>query len=1208
MDLLKQGGCAGNKLQASSPVQDESEIRMGHITKIIALLLFLSTFLPLAFGQAEAGSITGTVTDPSGAFVLGAVVMVKNLDTNAVRSTRSSAAGTYTVVGLAPATYQVTATVQSFTPFQHRVEVTVGGHVSLDVRLSISTSKTNVEVVAQQGGIGVNTQSQEISQVVDSQQLSQLPSLTRNPYDFIALSGNVSNGDNTTTNSNSGQNLGGRGVGYAINGQRESGTEILLDGVENIAILNFSVGEAIPVDAVQEYSVITNNYTAEYGRASGGVVNVTTKSGTNQLHGSAWEFNRLSAYTANTYANDAANAAAGSIVAPKGLYTRNQFGFQAGGPILKNRLFLFESTEWTRVRSAASETQEVFDPSFISILPSNAKAYFSSFGTGVNPSSGRVTTASQLAAAGYPIGLINGTTVVPGSTPVFDTVNFTAPFDAGGDSPQNTYRLVGRVDFNLSDKTQMFFRAGRESLEQFKGSSFYSAYPQYDIGASQLNQSYLYSLAHTFNNQLFGSAKISFTRFDSEKTFDSAYANTPNLVLTPPVDPVTATNIQMPGLGNGGGGSSGFPNRGPQNTLQFEPDLSWAKGRHVMRFGGQFTYIQLNVTYAAFAQAQEQLGYTFQDSLNDLLNVGGTPGGSQLVSLESGINAQGKLPCTANPGYWVTESMTDLNTNSACAFTQSPSPASYGRSYRYKDWALYGQDNYQVTPRLSLNYGVRYEHYGVQHNGNQSLDSNFYLGPGSSVEEQVRNGGVQVAKKSASGQLYAPSWGTVSPRVGFAYNVFGDGKTSLRSGFGISYERDFANISYGVDFNPPATAVLTSTCAPSVSTCTALVTTNNNPTPSYLPPVSIQMIDPHLKVAQTQFWSLAVQRELARNSMVELDYNGAHGVHLYDNKEVNMVGAGQVYLGDPLTFTQSPNCASPCLNRPNDRYSIIQEHGSLGSSSYEGLNLKFQQQNFRNTGLSLVANYTWSHSLDNLSSTASTDALAGAYLASYGYTNFHDPGLDWGNSDFDVRHRFVFSPIWETPWFKTGKLLEQETLGDWTVSGIFTARTGVPFSVFDFTNEYNQNQIPRLSPSTPIINYHVGSPHPAGVNTFTSLTVPVPASFAPLNPALGISDFGPYPSNMTHRNAFRGPGAWNLDVAVSKQFPLTERVKMEFRAEGFDLLNHHNYYVNPTTLAYAGPTAIPLEVTELKGGLGSLAKGGNHDERRFGQFALRVNF
>ena len=489
--------------------------------RALPLVLLFSLLSRLAFGQVEAGSVAGTVTDQSGAMVTGATVIVKNLGTNAARITQSSATGDYTVVGLEPATYKVTVSAGGFKPFTARVEVTVGRHVTLAAKLSVGVSTTEVRVVAE-GGAAVNTQTQELSQIIDTQQLAQLPSLSRNPYDFIALLGNVSNSDNTTSNSNSGQNILNRGVGYSLNGQRQSGTEILLDGVENINWFQFSVGQAIPVDAVQEYSIVTNNYTAEYGRASGGVVNLTTKPGSNAIHGSAWEFNRLSAYTANTYNNDVNDL-------PKGQYTRNQFGFLIGGPIIKNKLFASLSTEWTRVRSAASETQEVLDPSFIAMLPANAQAYFKAFGTGAYPASGKVTTAGQLDAAGYPINAVNGTTVVPTATPVFDAVNFTAPFDAGGDAPQNTYRLVGRIDYNPSDKTQMFFRAGRENVNQLNGSYFYSAYPQYDVGSNNLNQSYLYSLSHTFTNNLFGSLKLSFTRFNDGLNFNKSLVNTPNL-------------------------------------------------------------------------------------------------------------------------------------------------------------------------------------------------------------------------------------------------------------------------------------------------------------------------------------------------------------------------------------------------------------------------------------------------------------------------------------------------------------------------------------------------------------------------------------------------------------------------------------------------------------------------------------------------------
>jgi hypothetical protein len=1195
-----------------------------------AVLAIMCLSGAVALAQVESGQIDGTVTDQTGAAITNATITVKNTSTGAERTTQSKSNGTYEVTSLEPASYQITVTSGNFKAFNANAEVTVGGHTTVDAKLSVSAETTEVQVVGE-GGVAVNTQSQELSQVVDSLQLSHLPSLTRNPYDFVALSGNVAS-DNTTNSSsagsNSGQNISNQGVGVSINGQRESGTEILLDGAENVSIFSLAIGNITPIDSVQEYSVVTNNFSAEYGRASGGIVNLTTKSGTNQLHGSAWEFNRLSAYTANTYANDAANQAAGSIVDPKGIYTRNVFGFAAGGPIIKNKLFMFESTEWTRVRSSASETNEILDPGFIGLLPANTQAYFKAYGTGAAPASGSVVTAGQLAAASsnaITVGPINGVTPVPAATPVFDIVNFKVPFDAGGDVPQNTYSLVGRIDFNLSDKTTMYGRVARQNLLEFNGSDTYSAYTQYDTGTTIVNSSYLYSLNHIFTSSLLNSAKISYTRFNENTSFDATYLNTPNLMIVPPTDPATGGLIQLPGLQNEGEpGDGGLPAGGPQNTIQPQDDLSWTKGRHAMRFGGQLTYIQLNYAYGAYAQAVEQLGSNLQDSFNSLTNEAGNPNGSQLVSFQARVNPQGKLPCSL-------DIYGNLQTAPSCAVTPPLQSANYARSYRYKDWATYAEDSFHVLPRLTLNFGLRYEHYGVQHNNKAQLDSNFYFGPGSGIEEQTRTGGVQIANQSSIGQFWAPRWGTLAPRIGFAYDLFGDGSTSIRGGYGISYERNFGNVTYNASFNPPASAVLSSTCSPGNANCGTLVTNNDLgplglPGPaSYLGPVELRMPQPNINVAQTQFWSLAVQRSVARNTVVEASYSGAKGTHLYDLENINQIGAGQYNLGDPLVT--GPACANTgyvsfetatptptCLTRPNQQYAAINMRGSLGSSSYNALNLKFQTQDLHRTGLTLITNYTWSHSLDDLSSTFGSDTQGGsAYIGSLGYTDFLNPGLDWGSSDYNVGNRIVVSPIWETPWLKAEKGLVGRAAGGWTISGIITARTGTPFSVFDESNILIGYTIPRLTPATPITQKKVASsPQAVGPNNFAGLTVPLPASLAPLNSELGISDLGPFPANMTRRNTFTGPGAWNSDVAVSKRFAVTERFGLEFRAEGFDVFNHHNYYANETNLSYSGslfsPITSPVTVQELKGGLGSLALGGNHDERRFGQFALRATF
>jgi hypothetical protein len=1189
---------------------------------VLGLFVVLCVCGRVASAQVDTGQIAGTVLDQSGAAVPGASVAAKNLGTNAVRNSVSSSTGAYLITGLEPAVYEVTVNSGNFKPYLAKVEVTVGSHLTLDAKLSVSATVQEIQVIGE-GGAQVNTQTQELSQVVDTQQMMQLPSLTRNPYDFVAISGNVSSGDSTSTSSSAlgvsgGQNLTDRGVGFALNGQRETGTEILLDGVENIAVFNEGVGEDVPVDAVQEYSVITNNFPAEYGRAAGGVVNVSTKAGTNAIHGSAWEFNRLSAYTANTYGNDATGA-------PKGAYTRNQFGYAAGGPIIKNKLFIFESTEWTRVRSSASETEEVFDPAFIALMPANVQNYYKTYGGGVIKSSGVASTVADQEDAGYTFGMVNGTTPIPSTTPVFDTVNFNTPFDAGGGIPMNAYDLVGRLDYNPTAKTQMFFRGARENANEFNGSSFYSAYPQYDVGNAIANQSYLYSLAHTFTPSVFLSTKVSYTRYNTANSFNAALTSTPSLMFVDPTDHVTNQLIQMPGLENTSNpGTGGLPYGGPQNTIQFEPDLSWVKGKHSMRYGGVFTYIQLNAAYGAYAQAVEQLGKGWQTSLDNMMNIYGNANGAPLYDFTTRVDPQGKLPCSQD---------IYLNTidTPSCEVTPPLAPAVYARSYRYKDWAVYGEDSFKLTQRITLNYGMRWEHYGVQHNNRANLDSNFYFGSGNGVEAQTRTGQVYIADKSPIGQFWKPTWGTLAPRVGFAIDLFGNGRDSLRGGYGLSYERNFGNVTFNASFNPPASAVVeTAPCSGSTANCANLVTSNNlGPlgapgTSIALPPSSLRMPDPVIKTAQTQFWSLDLQHQIVPGTVVDLSYSGARGLHLYDIENIDQYGAAQLYLGDPLVTDQLGGDGCPfqsyddptgktamCLTRPNMQYSAINMRGSNGSSNYQGLNIGFQTQNLRHSGLDLALNYTWSHTLDNLSSTFGDSLQGGSgYVGSLGYTDLAHPMIDWGNADFDLRHRISLSPIWNLPWYQQGhgSQLQREVFGGWSLSGIFTARTGAPFSVFDESTVAVGYTIPRLIPATKP-TFNVGSPKAVGQNNFNALTIPAPLFSHSLNSTLGMSDLGPFPSTMTHRNSFRGPGAWNADAALQKDFPITERVGVQFRVEGFDFLNHHNYYVNTTGLYYThGAASKPLTVPEEKGGLGTLASNGNHDERRFGQFALKITF
>jgi hypothetical protein len=1142
-----------------------------------AILLTLLTASYSAFAQ-ETGQISGTVTDPSGAVVPNTTVTVKNIGTGATRTTTTSDTGYYLVTGLEPATYEVGVQTAGFKPYTQRVEVTVASRLTENPKLSLTSATESVEVTAV-GGTQVNTQTQELSQVVDQQQIANLPSLTRNPYDFVALSGNVSAGDSTNSGDSRGggtansQNATTRGVGFNINGQRSSGTEILLDGVENISTFTDSVGVYIPADATQEFRVQTTNYEPQYGRASGGIVNVTTRSGTNNFHGTLWEFNRLSSYTSNTVLNAQQGL-------PKGKYTRNQFGFAVGGPILKNKLFFFGSTEWIHVRSAGVTTSAVPTPELLALSAPNTQEFFANYAGGKTFPFTKIFTAGDV-----------GITGVPASTPAFGTTPFRAAVNAGGSVPQNTYNVVGRFDYNLSDKTSVFFRYANYHETDQLGTQFASPYSQYDVGAGNFATAYLLSGTHVFNPFFTSSTKLSFGRFSQPFTYNTALQNTPTLIVSVNAQlPGTGTFIQLPGFYDFNPANGGLPFGGPQNTVQINEDLNALKGKHSMQFGVQLVYIQANQSFGAYAQASEQIGVNRSAGLNGLVS-------GDLFQFQAAVDPKGALPCVRNP---YTKVLTQVP---GCTINLPAVPPSFARSNRFRDWAVYWQDSFKATPTFTFNYGVRYEHYGVQHNNHANLDSNFYYPKGTSLSPQaVRNGQVFTTPASPIGnKLWNPTWGTVSPRVGFALDIFGTGKTSFRGGYGISYERNFGNVTFNVIQNPPNYAV-------PVINNTRITSSNSGPLGGAagavpLPPTGLRNVDQNIKTAQTQFWDAALEQQLAPNTLVSLQYAGARGIHLYDIKNTNNAGSGNVLLGDPFT---DPVSGKSALTRLNNQYSNINNRGSNGDSYYEAFNIQFQTTNYRQKGLSLVANYTYAHQLDDLSTTFSETNNAFAL----GYTQPFFPGFDHGNGDLDIRSRLVIAPMYETPKFAKRKLLDL-VLGGWLATGIYTVRTGAPFTYFDSTNNVTGYQVARYTPADGVVPKHTfkSIPHGEtgnGLNSYHIGDLPAAVSFG--NPALGgISEWGPFPQTMVSRNSFRGPGAWTYDMAVSKTFRIHEQIGLEFRAEGFDLLNHHNLFIQEglNDVANVG-NGVPVPITASKGGIGN--NNGANDERRFGQFALKINF
>ncbi len=1119
------------------------------------LLVALLGITGLLWAQAETGQITGTVTDPTGAVVPNATVKVVSTSTGAERTTTSSSSGDYAIANLLPGEYAVSVEAGGFTKFEQKVLVNVGTKVGLDVRLQLGQTGTVVQVA--ESAVKVNTETQTLSTVVDTQQMVELPTLTRNPYALVAISGNVSDGG-----------VMARGVGFAINGQREASTNVLLDGAANNDEFSATVGQMTPLDSVQEFSVLTNNFTAEFGRASGGVVNVVTKSGSNSFHGTAYEFNRVSALSSNSFDNNAHSL-------PKNVFTRNQFGYSFGGPIKKNKLFFFTSTEWIRIRSVLTQTAFVPSAQLIAASAPNTQAFFSGFGT-LKPGVTTLQSLSinQFAAQGTDIcGTSARCLAFNPNTPVFSQIAFNSFGDAGGGTPDNEYQTVARVDYNYSDRTQMYFRYALQSVVNPPGTISSSPYVGFDSANTNFNNNALLSLIHAFSPTFVSQSKAVFNRLITQNPFGAQPA-VPTLYENPTgAYSLLNTNLLFPGYDPATPGS-GIPFGGPQNFVQLYQDLSWTHGKHELRFGGSFDYERDNRTFGAYETAGD---YLSSGSLGTAVSNFLT---GQLYRQQVAIYPQGQFP--------------------GGTVTLPVGPPNFSRSNRYDEGAVYAQDSWKLDPRFTLNIGLRWEHFGVQHNKNPKLDSNFF-DPADQIDTPlgIREGQIFLSPNSPiGGGLWRPDYHDFAPRIGFAWDLTGDGRTSLRAGYGIGYERNFGNVTFNMIQNPPnyETVQINQKQFGFVP-----ITTNNfnflgTGTGTFpLPPASIRNVDPNIRTAYAHTWDASIEHQLTKNLLIGADYAGSRGVHLYDIEVLNRFGYGNVFLGDPCSIGTS---VGDCTSTLNSQYTGINRRGDKGFSNYNALNFKVVARNFANYGLTFTANYTWSHAMDNLSSTFSdADPFSnnnGQFLV--GYLDPYAPQLDKGSSDFDIRQRFAFSAVWDVPFFK-GKGLFNTIAGGWTIAPIFTARTGSPYSIFDCTNAYNF--CTRAGFTGPVSIDGNGNASSAGVNTFNYLPLPANLIDHYTNPLYLYSDLPPFPADITGRNTFRAPGVWDLDLGVYKAFALSERFKLQLRGEAYDIFNHSNLYVIGTAADDSSTSFIPA----CRGGCNGVIR-----DRRNLQLAAKLIF
>lgn len=1130
-----------------------------------ALVSVAGAIAPIAHAQVDTGRVVGTVTDPTGALVPNTQVKLHNTATGIDRTATTKNDGSYQFIALPPGSYVESVTVPGFATYQAPVTVAVGGAANLDVKLTTASSTTTVEV---QGGtndaVSVNTTTPEISQVIDPRQVVDLPSLTRNPYDFVALAGNVASDPNGST---------ARGVGVAISGQRSSSTEILLDGIENIDNYDAMVGQSIPLDSVQEYRIITNGFDAQYGRASGGVVNLVTKTGTNKLHGSLYEYNRISALASHTYNENATNAynvANGLATIPADHFTRNQFGYSVGGPIKRDKLFFFSNTEWNRIRSAGQEQFEVPTASFIASSNAATKAFFAQYGA----LDSKTIVGAPVAVAGF--------TNAP-----LQTVTKIASIDAGAGIPQNTWSTLNRIDFSLSPRISMYFRAANFSEVEFAGTNSLSPYVGFDTGQTLNNQTYLYNLDFIVSNSFLSNSKVSYSRQVNEQPINgvptpSLYLNQANTAST---DTNTGTYIALPGYLPLSPGNA-LPFGGPSNVYQFEQNFTLTKGKHTITFGGEFFQLRDNRVFGAYEEAVEQVAKN------------GTKTGAALSALQAGniysfevaINPQGKLPCAYNQGG-------TLNVTAACSLTLPATSPNFERENTFNDGNWYAQDSWKAAKNVVLTGGVRWEYFGVQHNHNPALESNFFNGTGATLPAQIATGQVQTTPNSPVGGLIAKQLKNYAPRIGAAWDVFGDGKWAVRSGFGIAYERNFGNVTYNVIQNPPNYAGVT--LVSNSATQYTLQTSNFGPfagTSGSVPlaPSSLRALQQNMPTAYTETWLLAVDHQVSRYDLLGIEYTGAHGVHQYAIAPFNGIGYG--------TFNGSTNPTAYHSNRLNPQYASINEREANGGNAYEGLNVRYQADDYRRIGLQLSVNYTYSHALDNLSSTfsESTNNL------NLGYLNPFNPRLDYGNADYDIRHRLTIGGLYEPSWldFKSNRVAHA-IAGGLEFAPIAVLRSGSPFTIYDCTNAINN--CPRITPAAGL-QYHGTLGANTGINSYNYINIPAAAANPFVN-SQGYSDFadtlGGYQNPGIERNQFRSPNNYSFNMGVYKNFAFGEgnRFDVQLRAEFYNILNHSNFYPVVGSSDIAEVSNVNVEKGVIGGGSPS-----STDERRNTQLAVRFQF
>jgi Carboxypeptidase regulatory-like domain len=1081
---------------------------------ILSFLLFAS--IPLR-AQVVGGSINGTVSDASGAKLPGAVVEVVNQETGTTRKLVTGADGRYAAPSISVGTYSITATSSGFGAQQRQgVVVTVG--LSTQVDLVLTVGKVTQEVVVQAaGGDTVNVTTQQTSGLVSERQVKDLPLNGRSYDQLITL--------NPATVNYTGQRSGGIGTSnssvgnmFAISGRRPQDNLFLLNGIEytGASLINVTPGgtsgQLLGVDAVREFNVVTDSYSATYGKRQGAQISIVTASGTNTLHGSAYEFIRNSALDARNYFDQ--------LQQPNGRrlpeFQRNNFGASLGGPTRKSKLFLFGNYEGYRQNLGLSNVTFVPDSQVRQgFFPNNSGVY-------------------------QPIALGAG---VPALFNLWPAQNGPELLDGNGhatgialaySSPEQRIREdfgTTRFDANLSANDLLF------AVYTIDDSTAYTPTqnPLAAIDESLREQVLSVQEQHVFSARLLNTARVGFSRasfYFLGSSTPLGGATVPSWVQGKPVGAIviagsTASNgsSQI----TGAGANVGSNNATTRNLFTFDDHIFYTVGRHQIEAGGWLQRLQSNDNLA-----QNQYGQ------------------ASFTTLQS------------------------FTTGVVATFTVVPAPTELG----WRSWmgSGYLEDTAKLTPRLELRAGIRFESTnGFNESQGRAAVYTFTNGVIST------NPTVQASGLTTNNAKFLPE-----PRVGLAWDVFGNGRTAVRGGVGLHHSL-LDNLDYRFDQAAPYNTTLSFKNVP-VSTLNITPAT----TPSAGALISPSNVQPDIDTPAVIAWTLKVEQQVTSNTSLTVAYVGSHGYHQILSGDLNE--PAYVTCPDPAcpASLAAGTVFYPTTTKANPLVANTTSWFSSGSSNYNALQVDVRRNLAR--GLQFRGNYTYSKNLDNGSAwntsvSANTPAFASvpSKLA-----------LDYGPAATDVRHLASINAVYELP-FGRGHQLGgnvspglNRAVGGWNLSSIVSLQSGFPFSPQLGYNPTGSGDT--RNPVRPNVNPNfTGKLYPKTVSQWFN-----PAAFsAPYSVANSSGTITGGAVGNLGRDTLTGPGLEEWDLSVLKNTKFGERFNTQFRAEFFNVLNHANF-TTPNPIVFS---ALNTAASSTAGVITATAS-----TSRQIQFGLKLNF